>query len=79
MQILWIQSSLVLPSALAGLFDECLYSVTHPALKKSLGRKAVCRLSVKRCSDHVKKFFLLQNKKPVYSLFMVFFFFLTQL
>lgn len=61
MQILWIQSSLVLSSAVARLFDGCFYSITHPAMKKSLGHKAVCRLSVKRCSDPVKKFFLLQN------------------
>lgn len=53
MQILLIQSSLVLPSAIARLFDECLYSITHPPMKKSLGHKAVYRLSVKRCSDRV--------------------------
>lgn len=46
-------------------FDECLYSITHPPRKKSLGHKAVCRLFVQRGSDHVKKFFLVQSWKPV--------------
>lgn len=69
---------------LAWLFDECLYSITHPPMKKSLGHKAVDKLFVRRCSDHVKKFFLLQSWKPVIRkqfilCFGVFFPFLTQL